>query len=95
MFEHWNVASIFAAIVLALMVIAEVARYFREKYLIKKGVLLTVNRTTEKDIARLKSNGYSVWAIKRYRQLNKGVSLKQAKKYVESLQTRIKRIRLE
>lgn len=85
MFEHWNVASIFAAIVLALMVIAEVARYFREKYLIKKGVLLTVNRTTEKDIARLKSNGYSVWAIKRYRQLNKGVSLKQAKKYVESL----------
>lgn len=85
MFEHWNGLFLVVGIGLAVIVISEMSRYFREKYLIKKGVLPPISKTTDKEITRLKNDGYSVWAIKRYRQLNKGVSLKQARKHVESL----------
>ncbi|UZE96825.1 hypothetical protein [Alkalimarinus alittae] len=85
MFEHWTGLFLVVGIGLAIMLIAEVSSYARERYLIKKGVLFAVEETTEQDILRLKKMGYSVWAIKRYRQLNKGVSLKQAKEYIASL----------
>ena len=85
MFEHWNGLFLVVGLGLIVTVIAGISSYSRERFLISRGVLSPIDKTTDKDIARLKKEGYSVWAIRRYRQMNKGVSLKQAKEYVESL----------
>ena len=84
MFEYWYGLFVIVGIGLFLIVVSELSAYFRECFLIKKGVLKSVKNTTEKDILRLKKEGYSVWAIKRYRQRN-NVSLKEAKRAVGDL----------
>ncbi len=84
MFEHWNGLFFIIGFGVLLVAASELSAYFRESILIKKGILKSVKNTTEEDIVWLKKNGYSVWALKRYRQCN-DVSLKEAKKYIEAL----------
>lgn len=58
--------------------------WWREKILIDAGILPLVENTTEKDIKALARKGYYVWAIKRYRQLNK-CSLPEAKRRIDEM----------
>lgn len=64
---------------------ASLTAAWREKQLVRSGTLPLPEKTTDADIARLANSGFKVWAIKRYRQLHQ-VSLKEAKRRVESMQ---------
>ncbi|WP_250655449.1 hypothetical protein [Alkalimarinus coralli] len=85
MFENWNGLFLVVGLGLIVILISEISNYVQEKFLVKQGILKPLDQTTDEDIACLKKRGYPVWAIKRYRQMNKGVSLRKAKEYVESL----------
>ncbi len=74
----WNGLMLVAGIALLLIVGSIIASSYREKKLIKLGILPEIEKTTDEDIHRLINEGYPVWAIKRYRQIH-NVSLKEAK----------------
>lgn len=76
--DNWMGLFVVIGVLLALAVLSMLSSGYRERQLIKTGVLPEPGKTTDEDIERLLNNGYKVWAIKRYRQLHK-VSLKDAK----------------
>ena len=74
----WSGLIVVAAIFFALIVGSIISSSYKEKKLIQQGVLPEADKTTDDDILRLVSEGHTIWAIKRYRQLH-NVSLKEAK----------------
>lgn len=77
--DNWvGLVTILIIAVLAAIVLI-ISSSYKEKKLIKEGILPEPEKTTDEDIERLIKDGYLVWALKRYRQ-KYNVSLKEAKK---------------
>jgi ribosomal protein L7/L12 len=82
--DNWLGLLLIVAIGLVVWVLASASSSFKERQLVRDGILPPPDKTTDDDIARLVKSGHKVWAIKRYRQLH-NVSLKDAKTKIEAL----------
>ena len=72
------------AIGVVIWIVSVLTASFKEKSLIKSGILPDVANTTDSDIKKLAQSGHKIWAIKRYREIH-NVSLKEAKKKIEAM----------
>ena len=64
--QSWFGLIIIVALGLAVWLVAVITSSLKEKQLLRDGILLEAEKTTDEDIARLFKEGYKVWAIKRY-----------------------------